>query len=49
MMIQKKIVDHHGRVENVKLFDVDPTGYIKAAKQREEDRIKAEKEAEKAK
>ena len=49
MMIQKKIVDHHGRVENVKLFNVDPTPFIKEAKQREEDRIKAEKEAEKAK
>ena len=48
MMIQKKIVDHHGRVENVKLFDKDPTQFIQAAKQREEDRIKAEKEAEKA-
>ena len=49
MMIQKKIVDHHGRVENVKLFNCDPTPFIKEAKQREEDRIKAEKEAEKAK
>ena len=49
MMVQKKIVDHHGRVENVKLFDKDPTIYIKMAKEREEDKIKKEKEAEKAK
>ena len=28
MMIQKKIVDHHGRVENVKLFNNDPTPFI---------------------
>ena len=49
MMVQKKIVDHHGRVENVKLFDKDPTVYIKMAKEREEDKIKKEKEAEKAK
>ena len=49
MMIQKKIIDHHGRVENVKLFNVDPTHFIQEAKQKEEDRIKAEKEAAKAK
>ena len=48
-MIQKKIIDHHGRVENVKLFNVDPTPFIQEAKQKEEDRIKAEKEAAKAK
>ena len=48
-MIQKKIVDHHGRVENVKLFSVDPTPFIQEAKQKEEDRIKAEKEEEKKK
>ena len=46
-MIEKKIVDHHGRIENVKLFNVDPTPFIHQAKQKEEDRIKAEKEAEK--
>ena len=49
MMIQKKIVDHHGRIENVKVFNKDPTPFIKEAKQREEDRIKAAKDAEKAK
>ncbi len=49
MMIHKQIIDHHGRVENVKLFDKDPTIFIKEAKEREEARIKAEKEAEKAK
>ena len=48
MMLHKKIVDHHGRIENVKLFDKDPTVFIAEAKQREEDRIKALKEAEKA-
>ena len=41
-------MDHHGRIENVKLFNVDPTPYIKEAKQREEDLAKAEKDAEKA-
>ena len=49
MMIHKKIIDHHGRIENVKLFDKDPTGFIREAKEREEARIKAEKEAERAK
>ena len=49
MMIQKKIIDHHGRVENVKLFNVDPTPFIKEAKQKEEDAIKAAKDVEKAK
>ena len=49
MMIQKKIVDHHGRIENVKVFNKDPTPFIKEAKEREEARIKAEKDAEKAK
>ena len=48
MMIQKKIVDHHGRIENVKVFNKDPTPFIKEAKEREEARIKAEKDAEKA-
>ena len=36
-MIQKKIIDHHGRVENVKLFNVDPTPVIQEAKQKEEE------------
>ena len=48
-MIHKKIIDHHGRIENVKLFDKDPTGFIREAKEREEASIKAEKEAERAK
>ena len=47
MMIQKKIVDHHGRIENVKLFNCDPTHFLREAKQKEEDHIKAEKEIEK--
>ena len=46
-MIKKKIVDHHGRIENVKLFNVDPTPFLEEAKQKEEDRLRAEKEAEK--
>lgn len=33
-------------MENVKLFNVDPTPYIKEAKLKEEERIKAEKDAE---
>ena len=24
MMIKRKISDHHGRIENIKLFDIDP-------------------------
>ena len=47
-MIKKQVVDHHGRVENVKIFNVDPTPFIRAAKAEEEARIKAEQEAEKA-
>ena len=46
-MVQKQIINHHGRIENVKLFNVDPTNFIKEAKLREEERIKAEKEAAK--
>ena len=49
MMVQKKIIDHHGRIENIKLFNCDPTHMIKMAKDREEERVKKEKEAEKAK
>ena len=48
-MIKKKIVDHHGRVENVKLFDCDPTRFRDEAKRKEEERAKAIKDAEKAK
>ena len=48
-MVKKKIVDHHGRVENVKLFDVDPTPFRNEAKRKEEERAKAIKDAEKAK
>jgi len=36
MMIHKKIIEHHGRVESVKLFNRDPTQYIEAAKERAE-------------
>ena len=49
MMIHKKIIDYHGRVDNVKLFNKDPTTYIAEAKQKEEARLKAIKEAERAK
>ena len=48
-MIKKKIVDHHGRVENVKLFNTDPTPFRVEAKRKEEERAKAIKDAEKAK
>ena len=48
MMVHKKIVDHHGRIENVKLFDKDPTIFIRDAKEKEEAKVKATKEAEKA-
>ena len=47
MQVHKQIIDHHGRIENVKLFNVDPTNFIKEAKQREQQRILDEKEAEK--
>ena len=49
MMIHKKIIDYHGRIDNVKLFNKDPTTYIAEAKQKEEARLKAIKEAERAK
>ena len=48
-MVKKKIVDHHGRVENVRLFDCDPTPFRNDAKRREEERNKAIKDAEKKK
>ena len=48
MMLHKKIVEYHGRIENVKVFNKDPTMFIEAAKEKEEARIKALKEAEKA-
>ena len=48
-MVKKKIVDHHGRVENVKLFNCDPTPFRVEAKRKEEERAKAIKDAEKAK
>ena len=44
-MVKKKIVDHHGRVENVKLFNCDPTPFRVEAKRKEEERAKAIKEA----
>ena len=48
MMLHKKIVEYHGRIENVKVFNKDPTQFILEAKEKEEARIKALKEAEKA-
>merc|ERR1712012_633153 len=48
MMVHKKIVDHHGRIENIKVFNRDPTQFIAEAKAKEEARIKAQKEAERA-
>ena len=47
-MIKKQVVDHHGRIENIKIFNVDPTPFMKEAKQKQDDRIKAEKEAKRA-
>lgn len=41
-MINSRIVDHHGRIENIKLFNVDPTPYIALAKEKEIQRVKAE-------
>ena len=31
MMIKQKIIDHHGRVENIQLYDKDPTVFKKEA------------------
>ena len=42
MMIKQKIIDHHGRVENIQLYDKDPTIFRKEAE--DQARIKAEKE-----
>ena len=46
MMIRQKIIDHHGRVENIKLFDKDPTPLIKEAE--EQARQKAAEKEKKA-
>ena len=36
MMIKRKISDHHGRIENVKLFNIDPQHIWKEEKEREQ-------------
>ena len=28
MMLHKKIIEYHGRIDNVKVFDKDPTQFI---------------------
>ena len=44
-MIHQNIVQHHGRVENIKLFNLDPTPFIKEAKLKAEAKVKAQQEA----
>merc|ERR1711934_674164 len=34
MMIKQKIIEHHGRVENIQLFDKDPTLFKKEAEEK---------------
>jgi len=48
-MINSRIIEHHGRIENIKLFNVDPTPYIKEAKEKEIERVKAVQEAARVK
>ena len=45
MMIHKKIVEYHGRIDAVKVFDTDPTPFIEEAAEKEKARLKAELEA----
>ena len=43
MAIKNRIIDRHGRIENIKLFDKDPTPYNKAleeARRKEAERLK---------
>ena len=50
MMVKQKIIDHHGRVENIKLYDRDPTPFVKeaeqAAKIKEKEKAKPKKDEE---
>ena len=50
MMVKQKIIDHHGRVENIKLYDRDPTPFVKeaeqAAKLKEKEKAKPKKDEE---
>lgn len=45
MMLHKKIIEYHGRIENVKVFNKDPTPYIQAAEEKKAERAKALKAA----
>ena len=47
MMIKQKIIDHHGRVENIRLYDKDPTFYIKEAEEIAKQKLKDEEKAAK--
>lgn len=43
MAIKNRIIDRHGRIENIKLYDKDPTPYNKAleeARRKEAERLK---------
>ena len=46
MMIKRKIADHHGRIENIKLFDCDPAPFWKEEKEKKIEDEKARKEME---
>ena len=35
MILKREIADHHGRIENIKLFDIDPQHIWKEEKEKE--------------
>ena len=44
MMLKRKISDHHGRIENIRLFDIDPANIWKEEKERKKAELQAKKE-----
>ena len=42
-MVKQKIIDHHGRVENIQLYDKDPTVFKKEAEALEKAKEKEQK------
>ena len=47
MMVKQKIIERHGRVENIVLYDKDPTGYKKEAAELEKKKEKERQEKKK--
>ena len=38
MEIKKRIIDHHGRINNIRLYDNDPTSYLRKIAEIEKER-----------